>query len=165
MREVKLIELSLHEIPFLVNCPRDGLVHWRIYALLGFNVLSNFMNHNFILYLYMISTYKHIVFYELRSITFSSNPTRYKHIQSSAVVTLSTYHDITYDTAITVTENDSDIRITTNPYISPSRASYGVSIVRKFVYVSHLWCMIFFLQMRYNVCLIEYFTRDWVKLS
>ena len=41
------------------------------------------------------------------------------------------YHNITYYTVIIVSESELDIRITTDiPYISPSRASYGVSIVR-----------------------------------
>ena len=118
------------------------------------------MNHNFILYLYMISTYQHILFYELPSITFSSNPTRYKHIQSSAVVTLSTYHDITYDTAITVTENDSDIRITTDPlYLALAGELWGVNCEEICICIAFMMYE-FFLQMRYNVCLIKYFTRD-----
>ena len=51
-------------------------------------------------------------------------------LQSSAFITRLIYHDTTYDTAIIVAESESDIRITTPPHTSPSRASYGVSIVR-----------------------------------
>ena len=40
------------------------------------------------------------------------------------------YHGITYDTTTTVAQSESDIRMTTDPHISPSRASYGASILR-----------------------------------
>ena len=50
-------------------------------------------------------------------------------IQTSAVIHSLIYHDITYDTALTVAESESDIRITT-PHSSPSRVSYAVSFVR-----------------------------------
>ena len=45
------------------------------------------------------------------------------NIKSSDVLKRSNYHDITYGTAITVAESESDFRITTS-------MSYGVSIVR-----------------------------------
>ena len=48
------------------------------------------------------------------------------------------YRYITYDTAITVAESELDIIITTDTHSSPSRASYGASIVRILEKIDHV---------------------------
>ena len=49
------------------------------------------------------------------------------NIQSSGIITGLIYHGITYDTVITVTESESDIRITTDtPYLALMGELWGV---------------------------------------
>ena len=53
-----------------------------------------------------------------------------KELHLSAVITRSIFYDITYGTAITVAECELILESQQTPHISPSRASYGVSIAR-----------------------------------